>query len=262
MLPQGLKHLSGQGHHPLLSRLGCCPAVLGWWEPITLEGLGNQDLSLTPPDAIPRQSPDFSISESSAQPQQKQRVIPALLLLKVTQHCLDFTRAQHITLHWPSFPPQLMGEQSPVTTRALPVVGHQSSNGAVTQSLIPQPLQKSFCITAVTDGLSIPKQQPVGVNGCSLPQALCPHPQCLKQSHLLACHQRLICHQAPIKAALLVVTPYLGTDGLCLCHCHWVFPTTQTIDKTITTINPYPHLQCSVITSQWWCFSHESKSAH
>ena len=81
---------------------------------------------------------------------------------------------------------------------------------------------------------------------------LCPHPQCLQQTHLLATYQRLICHQAAVKAALLVVAPNLGADGVGFSNCHWVAPASQAIDKRILAINPHPHLESAVVVAERW----------
>ena len=81
---------------------------------------------------------------------------------------------------------------------------------------------------------------------------LCPHPQRLQQTHLLATYQRLICHQAAVKAALLVVAPNLGADGVGFSNCHWVAPASQAIDKRILAINPHPHLESAVVVAERW----------
>ena len=70
-------------------------------------------------------------------------------------------------------------------------------------------------------------QHLVAILGSSLAFGLCPDPQCLQQPHLLAADERLVCHQAAVKGALLVVAANLGRDGVCPCHCHRVAPTRQ-----------------------------------
>jgi hypothetical protein len=128
-------------------------------------------------------------------------------------------------------------------------VGHQASDGAVAQSLLPQPRQKRFCIAASADGLPIPLQQPVGVNGSSLAFGLCPNPQRFQQPHFLAAYEGLIRHQAAVKSALAVIAPDLGGDGVGFSDCHRVTPTPQAVDKRITPINPHPHLQAAVVVA-------------
>jgi len=77
-----------------------------------------------------------------------------------------------------------------------------------------------------------------------------------KQTHLLAAYEGLIRHQAAVKAALAVVAPDLGGDGVCLCHGYRVTPATQAVDKRISPINPHTHLETAVVVSQRWWFLH------
>ena len=65
-------------------------------------------------------------------------------------------------------------------------------------------------------------------------------------------HQGLIRHQGAVKAALLVITPNLGADGVGFSHCHWVAPASQAIDKGILAINPHPHLERAVVVAERW----------
>jgi len=111
-------------------------------------------------------------------------------------------------------------------------------------------------MTAVTNGLVIPLQQLVGVDGCRLTLALCPCLERLQQPHLLAVDEWLIRHQAAVKGALLKIAPNLGANGLCPCHCHWVIPATQTVDEGILPVNPHPHLQAAVLVAERGWFQH------
>jgi len=88
------------------------------------------------------------------------------------------------------------------------------------------------------------------VDSGSLALLLCPCLHSFQQPHLLAVDEGLIRHQGAVKSALLVVAPDLGGDGVCLCHCHRVTPTTQAVDEGILPINPHPHLQAAVVVSQ------------
>jgi len=151
-------------------------------------------------------------------------------------------------------PLELVRKHIAVAPTALAVVGHQPSDGAVAQPLCPQPPQEAFCVTAVANGLSIPLQQPVGVDGSSLALGLCPHPQRLQQPHLLPVDERLIRHQGAVKGALAVIAPDLGGDGVGFSDRHGVTPATQAVDEGITPINPHPHLQAAVVVSQRWWF--------
>ena len=85
----------------------------------------------------------------------------------------------------------------------------------------------------IADGFSISLQQLVSVNCSSLAFGFCPHPQRLQQCHLLANYLRLICHQAAVKHALLVITPNLGTDG-------------------VGFSNPHTHLESAVVVAERW----------
>ncbi len=75
----------------------------------------SQALTL-PTDAIPGHAPDFCISHPCAQPQQKQRVIPALVALQVAQGGLDFINAQHIALNRTPLPLELVEKQVAIAT--------------------------------------------------------------------------------------------------------------------------------------------------
>jgi len=99
VLLQGLQHLGGQWHHTLSPCLGGSPLHLAAGIPITPQALADQHLAFFPTDAIPGQTPDFGITQPRAESQQKQRVIPGLVGLQVSQHRLDFFHAQHIALH-------------------------------------------------------------------------------------------------------------------------------------------------------------------
>lgn len=65
-------------------------------------------------------------------------------------------------------------------------------------------------------------------------------------------HQGLICHQAAVKHALLVITPNLGADGVGFSHRHWVAPASQAIDKGMLFINPRPDLERAVVVAERW----------
>ena len=79
---------------------------------------------------------------------------------------------------------------------ALAVVSHETSNRAVTEtSHLPQLQQEGVCLALGPDRLPVTLQQPIGMDGSCLTFLLCPDPQCLKQTHLLALHKRLIRHQ-------------------------------------------------------------------
>ena len=71
---------------------------------------------------------------------------------------------------------------------------------------------------------------------------------CFQQSHLLAIHQRLICHQAAVEP-LLVEAPYLGGDGVGFSHYYRVIPATQAVDKRIPAINPHTDLERAVVVA-------------
>lgn len=74
------------------------------------------------------------------------------------------------------------------------------------------------------------------MDGSCLTLVLCPDPQCLQQTDLLALHKRLVCHQGAIKGPLLVVTPDLSIDRLCSVNSDRVTPATQAVDKRIPSI--------------------------
>ena len=134
---------------------------------------------------------------------------------------------------------------------ALAVVGHQTSNRAVTEtSHLPQPQQEGICLALGLDRLPVALQQPIGMDGSCLTLLLCPDPKYLQQTHLLALHKRLVRDQGAIKGPLLVVAPDLGTDRLCPGNCNRITPATQAVDKRIPSINPHPHLEASVVVPQ------------
>ena len=114
-----------------------------------------------------------------------------------------------------------------ITSTALAVVGHQASNRAIAQAtLLFQPQEECFCISSGADGLSIYLQQSVGMDRRSLSLLLGFCFESFQQAYLLANHQRLICHQAAVEAALLVVAPYLGGDGVGFNDRHRITPAT------------------------------------
>ena len=80
-------------------------------ETINPQGLTNQQFSIVPVDAIPTECPKFPVPESSAQPQEEQRVEPRLFCLDVLQNLLDVLSSQHITMNGGLRDFELIGEQ-------------------------------------------------------------------------------------------------------------------------------------------------------
>jgi len=121
----------GERHYPLLACLGAAPNMISGGIPIPLEGLVNQYLLLIPVDTIPSQTPDFCISHPRAHPQQEERVKPFFVGLEVTQHRLDFSGREHITLDRPLGDFEGVTKQVAVASRALTAVHQDGADGAI-----------------------------------------------------------------------------------------------------------------------------------
>jgi len=81
-----------------LARLCVTPLPPMRCDPITAQGLGDQQLTLLQSNAVPRQPNQFSVPESCAQPDGKAGVEPLLVGPDVLQQLLDLTLAQHLLL--------------------------------------------------------------------------------------------------------------------------------------------------------------------
>ena len=95
-------------------------------------------------------------------------------------------------------------------------MSHHARNRAVAQvTLLSQSQKERLCIDSGVYGLSIPLQQPVGMDSGCLPLLVGSCFESFQQSHLLALYKRLVRQQGCIKAPLLIVTPDMDTDRLC-----------------------------------------------
>ena len=150
--PQHLQHLRVQWCDPL-SVYWSSPSCDGLRNSHHTQALADQQLPFSPANADPVQTPDFGISQPFAQPKQKQRVTPTLIVLQVSKHHLDCIHSQNIALQRPPL------SLERVRTK-MAVMGHQASDGAAAQAtLFSQPGEGSLCIASVADGLSISLQQ-------------------------------------------------------------------------------------------------------
>ena len=185
MLPQHLEHLLIQRHNPFFARLGSRGDEPMGCKSIDPEGLVNQQFSIRPMNAIPGECPEFPVTQTSAQPKQKEGIEPIFVALEILQDCLDLMGAKDIgeSLGWLDF--EGAGEEVPALGKDTSKFSEDADDGLIFQTLLLHPGNEEVNVLAVSQGLAVFQKCPVGMNGSTLTVGCCQGLETIEQCGVL-----------------------------------------------------------------------------